>query len=464
MSVVCAAVRRLGLLATALVLAAAQPAAAHSALQATEPPADQLTSGSVDRLTLTFAQHVDVLDDSVTVTAPDGQQVEVSDTARMDDGVTVVAALAARLPSGTHTVAWRVIGADGHPIEGSYRITVADAGPDPTATALPAAARTSAAADDTSGDVGGGDAAMSPSAAAPVPKGGDVAEAVQTAARWIVFMGIMMVIGVAVFGIAVHPDSPADQAMLTTLVTGGSALVLVGSVVQLLAHVAVIGGSGSDSLLDPSAWRVVAGSGVFFGTVVRAGAAVLVIRTTQAFPEWSHEPRQALGPIVGAAALLLSFQFTGHTATSQPSLFVRAANATHVLAAAVWTGGVVALAGVVSARRRRGSANDVIVGRFSVVATGSVVVVGVAGAGLAAVELGSFIPLVTTSYGRVLLGKLAVVAAIGAVGAYNHTRLVPAIVDGDPDAVARMQRTMRLELALVPVALVLTAYLVSLSP
>ena len=79
-------------------------------------------------------------------------------------------------------------------------------------------------------------------------------------------------------------------------------------------------------------------------------------------------------------------------------------------------------------------------------------------------ELESVGQLFTSGYGRILLGKLAIVGLVAAVGAFNHTRLVPAIVGGDDRAAARMQRTMRMELGLFPVAIALTAVLVRMSP
>lgn len=443
------------------LLALAWPAAAHSALQSSDPPADQLTTEAVEQLALTFGQPIDVLDDSVRISDPDGQPIVPTAITRQADQVTVLLDLPDPLTSGIHTVTWRVIGADGHPIDGAYQFTV-DAAPSPStplasATALPepdapAAPRVTADPDvaqrpspdpstpepspppaqpteTTSADALAGPAAVDP----PTPPadgvdsagGADVVDLVQAGARWVAFAGILLAIGVTVFGIAVHPDSPADQVILTRLLTVGGVLTIIGSLLQLIAHVAVVSGGGLPGAMDAQAWGIVSGGGVFTGTMLRVAAGAGIVAASQAFPDWSHDPSHAWTVAVGAAVLLLSFQFTGHTATSQPALIVRAANAAHVLAAAVWTGGVTALA---------------------------------------TVELRSLGALFTTGYGRVLLAKLTIVAAIGAVGAYNHTRLVPSVVGGDTEAVARMQRTMRMELSLFPIALVLTAFLVGMSP
>ncbi len=446
------------------------PAAAHSALQSAAPAPDSSTDQPVETLTLVFAQPVEVLPDSVQVTGPDGQALTIGESTRADDRVTVTAALAEPLPVGSSVVSWRVIGGDGHPIEGAYVITSTHQ-PTPTpAAGTPAPAETSmvTSADQAPPAVAPSatDAAAALASPSPPPASGEplLPELVQTAGRWLAFSAILVAVGVVVFGVAVHPDSRRDQRLLSRLVTGAAIAVIVGATVQLVGHVAVIAGDGMTGMADASAWGIVGRSGLMGATAMRiVGGGVLLVGT-RGFVRWSHD-REHVGPLLlGAAALLLSFQFTGHTATSTPTLLVRIADAAHVGAAAVWTGGVVALAAVLAARRRRGDDPSLVVGRFSVAATGAVALVGVAGSALAFVELDSIGQLLTGGYGRVLLGKLAIVAAVAAVGAFNHTRLVPAIVGGDQRAAARMQRTMRMELALFPVAIALTAILVRMSP
>ncbi|WP_341252322.1 copper resistance CopC/CopD family protein [Euzebya pacifica] len=434
------------LLLAGLLMLLAMPAAAHSALQSAEPAPDSTTDEPVQTLTLVFAEPIDVLPESIMVAGPDGQPLPVGASSRAADGVTVSATLGAPLPTGTSTVAWRVIGGDGHPIEGTYTVTSiqqpAAVGADaPTSTVTPSAAASSSLAGE--------------------PRAPEI---VQTAGRWLAFAAILVAMGVIAFGVAVHPDSRADQQLLSRLVTGAAIAVIIGATLQLLGHVAVIAGEGMTGATDMAAWGIVRRSGYMTASLLRiAGGAVLLVGA-RGFVRWSHDPSHVGPLLLGAAALLLSFQFTGHTATSTPTLLVRIADAAHVTAAAVWTGGVVALSAVLAARRRRRDDTSLVVGRFSVAATGAVVLVGVAGTALAVIELESVGQLFTSGYGRILLGKLAIVGLVAAVGAFNHTRLVPAIVGGDDRAAARMQRTMRMELGLFPVAIALTAVLVRMSP
>jgi len=485
------------LLVVGLLLVLAAPASAHSALQSADPAPDSTTDQPAQSLTLVFAQPVDVLPDSVQVTGPDGQPLAVGESVRASDGVTVTADLAEPLPPGTSSVAWRVIGGDGHPIESVYTITstsqpTADSAPTPAPTGTPEAAGTapSAAESETprpsaepTPDQAAPESTESEEAVAPEsteseeaaavvsPQAPDAGagepmapEIIQVVGRWLAFAAILVAIGVIVFGVAVHPDSRADQQLLSRIVSASAVVVIVGTTMQLLGHVAVIAGEGMDGMTNFSAWGIVRGSGLMTASLLRVWGAGVILAGTRGFVRWSHDPAHVGPMLLGAASLLLSFQFTGHTATSTPSLLVRLSDAAHVGGAAVWTGGVVALAAVLAARRRRGDDSRLVVGRFSVAATAAVALVGVAGTALAVVELETIGQLFATGYGRILLAKLAIVGLVAAVGAFNHTRLVPAIVNGDDESAVRMQRTMRLELALFPLAIALTAVLVRMSP
>jgi len=100
-----------------------------------------------------------------------------------------------------------------------------------------------------------------------------------------------------------------------------------------------------------------------------------------------------------------------------------------VTVAATWFGGLVFL--VLELRRRRRSGDPrgsaLLVTRFSTVASLGVVLAATTGALLGRSQLGSLDALGATPYGRALLAKLACVALVLALGAYNRLFLVPAI-------------------------------------
>lgn len=118
----------------------------------------------------------------------------------------------------------------------------------------------------------------------------------------------------------------------------------------------------------------------------------------------------------------------------------------HILACVIWLGGLFVLAAAGLRARRSGidgaGAFERMWVRFSAWAMGAVIAVGVSGLWLTWVHVGSFAQFVTTPYGRYLLIKLILVAAMVGAGAYNVRVLIPAIkrarLAGDDDTVIRL--------------------------
>jgi copper transport protein len=101
--------------------------------------------------------------------------------------------------------------------------------------------------------------------------------------------------------------------------------------------------------------------------------------------------------------------------------------------------------------------------RFSLLATWSLAAVALSGLERAAQELGGPRHLLTTSFGRALDVKLGLLAALVAVGAVNHFRVVPALAAGRGRP-ARLRRTVGAELVLAGGVLLPAAVLSQLPP
>ncbi|MFE7860899.1 copper resistance CopC/CopD family protein [Streptomyces sp. NPDC057403] len=125
----------LGALLVLLVLGGAGPASAHAALKSTDPKDGSVLKSAPRSITLTFTESVGLLDDSFRVLDPDNKRVRTgpaehgpggSDTARVT--------LPAQLARGTYVVAWRAVSADSHPVSGAFTFSVGK--PSPTVAAV----------------------------------------------------------------------------------------------------------------------------------------------------------------------------------------------------------------------------------------------------------------------------------------------------------------------------------------
>lgn len=113
----------LAALITAVLATAAlpSPAAAHSGLVDSDPADGAMISQFDDEVVLTFSEEVQQ-PVTVIVTDPEGTGLQSGDPVL--DGTEVRQALDPAVVSGLHTIAYRVISADGHPITGQVRVTV----------------------------------------------------------------------------------------------------------------------------------------------------------------------------------------------------------------------------------------------------------------------------------------------------------------------------------------------------
>ncbi|MEV6814739.1 copper resistance CopC family protein [Micromonospora sp. NPDC051296] len=163
------------LAATALLLGPGSPAYAHNVLRKASPAQDAKLTTPPVKITLEFMQKLNPT--FTTITLSDAAEQKVATGEPEVTGTKGTVTIDAPLANGTYTVAYRVVSTDGHPVQGSYRFTVADptASAEPTvsaspeaseAAATPSAVATSAAASSASaspvasGSSGGGPGAL----------------------------------------------------------------------------------------------------------------------------------------------------------------------------------------------------------------------------------------------------------------------------------------------------------------
>lgn len=130
----------------------------------------------------------------------------------------------------------------------------------------------------------------------------------------------------------------------------------------------------------------------------------------------------AAGGLLLALAAWIPPTLTGHSAASDEHALATTSLAVHVIAMALWCGGLLALLLVAVVDR---AAFPVALRRFSLLALWCVVALFASGLVNAALRLASISNLVTTSYGVVLLGKAALLGVLVGYGVWHRRRVVP---------------------------------------
>ncbi|MET7401489.1 cytochrome c oxidase assembly protein [Dactylosporangium sp. NPDC005572] len=147
--------------------------------------------------------------------------------------------------------------------------------------------------------------------------------------------------------------------------------------------------------------------------------------------------RTGAGVVAGIACLaLLPPALTGHSAGAGNHQLAVTSLAVHILAAALWVGGLAALLTLRGDRDR--AALSVAARGYSRLALGCWVAVAASGAANAAVRLGSFGELWQSRYGLLVLGKTAALLVAGAAGAVHRRRTLPALDERRPGAFRRL--------------------------
>lgn len=105
-----------------LVLAFPTATLAHSKLKTSTPPADAKLTENVSEVSLSFNENIDENLSTIKIKNEQGDVVEVSEVTVSENNM--VGTLASPLPSGSYTVEWKIVGGDGHPVDGTYNFEV----------------------------------------------------------------------------------------------------------------------------------------------------------------------------------------------------------------------------------------------------------------------------------------------------------------------------------------------------
>ncbi|CAL9502411.1 hypothetical protein SUDANB2_03462 [Streptomyces sp. enrichment culture] len=373
--------RALVLLGTVLVLllGGAAPAPAHSALRGTDPEDGSVVPRAPRHLTLTFTESVGLLDDSFRVFGPDQRRVRTGEPTHADGrSDTARIRLTGKLAQGTYAVAWRVVSADSHPVSGAFTFSVGKR----SATTVQV-------------DTG--------------PEEDPLTDGLYDLARYLAYLAAALLVGTAAFVSLCRPDGTAP--LRRPLVVAWWTL-LGATAVLLLLRAPYESGAGPLAAFDTAALdRTLSsrpGRALLARLVILLLIAAFLVRLSRGRDH--HRPAVRACGTALAVALALTWAVAEHASAGIQVPLAMASSVLHLLATGVWLGGLVAL--LLTLRRASVDGLSEVVPRFSRVAFTSVAVLAVTGLYQSWRGLGSLSALTGTSYGRLLLAKLAAVSLL----------------------------------------------------
>ena len=376
-------------------------ALAHATLIAAEPADGAIVQAAPQTVTLHFSEPARPL--VARLIHPGGRTEILKEIG--EKGSEIVLTLPPRLENGTHVLSWRVASSDGHPVGGGLVFSVG-----------------------------------APSAVTPVAtEQSDLSVRIGLwLARFLLLTGLIVGVGGAAFNAFIERDGLPPGARIVT-----AALVL-----GLVAAPLLVGFQGLDALSAPfsdlvtaEVWQAGLWATSYGGSTLIAVTAILL---AYAAGHAGSRSRFGVGP-AGAGLLLVGVAVAsaGHASTASPRYLTIPAVFLHAVTVVVWIGALVPLGAVLL---RGGTALPIVLARFSRAIPLIVGVLALSGLLLAVVQVQSIPALWDTDYGRVLLAKLALVAALFLFAALNRFYLTAPAIAGDTGSIRRLTRSVGAEI------------------
>jgi copper transport protein len=402
-------------------------ASAHATLVSSDPADGTILAKMPAAAVLTFDEAVTPVRGEIQVLSPSGRVVSGAVTPAGSD---VRITLNASSERGTYTLSWRVISADSHPVGGAVSFSIG-------APSKPAATPT-----------------HDPSRPVTILFG---------AARFAAYAGFALLTGTLAFCCYGYAFAVRLRP-IRRLTVGAWAVAVAGTVGSVVLQGPDAEGAGlgdvTRSALLSQTLRTTYGTAMAARLILLGLApSLLAIGLARLERANARQRRYALaGVCVFALAIAATWSVSGHAATSGETSLTIPADLVHLLAMALWAGGLTAVLTVVRIQPR----DDAMLGavrRFSSVALGCVAALAVTGVFQGFVRVREWDALAGTDYGRLLISKVAVVAGVVSVALFSR-RAVRRRLTG----LAQIPKLVGIEAAGALAVLGITAVLVQAQP
>ena len=388
------AVLLVAVLALAGVGVLASPADAHALLERSYPAAGASLPRAPHVMLLYFTEAPEPSLSTVSLLDSSGQTLPgVGKPAVAPRNARKLRVRLPRLTDGVYTVNWRTVSkVDGHVTGGSFAFGIGVQPP--------------------SGVSAAANGGSPPTGSAPSP--------VAVAGLWLLYWGLALLAAAGATGMLVFGWRLPRGARI--VIAAGWLAAAAGILIMILSERAaagvpfgeLFGAAAGRSLLAQAAAVAVCGVAAFFAARRPAGPALAVLGAA------------------AAGALFVHAQ-AGHAETQSSVRLLNVADQwLHMLAAGVWVGGLVWL--LLGLRNLDGAARAAAVSRFSQLAFAAVALIAVTGVLRAVPEVGSLGALVSTSFGVTLLIKSSLFVVLMGIAWRNRYRLVPKLAEPAPAA------------------------------
>jgi len=386
---------------------------AHAGLRYSDPVAGATLGDTPTVVKLSFWEKPEPSLSAVTVLDTGGAAYQIGRPERVAGEPLSLAVRVRPLDRGVYIVSWRILSAvDAHTTAGAFAFGVRVT---PTGTAA---------------------------AAASYP----AASWLEMLARFTLIVGLVALLGAAAAAVAQFGGT--GDLMLGAC---GWVLAIAGLILLAEAQRRNAAASFAD-LLRTSVGRALIGRAAAIGA---AGGALLVARGAR--PRIRRAAMQ--GAALAALLAMVAHVAAGHAAARR---FMPAATVgiqwAHFAAVGVWLGGLAAL--LLGVRGAPSPTKAAAVRSFSRIAAAGLFVVAATGVARTLQEVSSWSGLLSSGYGRAVMGKTALLVAIAVFGAFNRWRSVPAAAT----SLRPLRWTASGELALAAGALATAAALGALPP
>ncbi len=415
--------------ATVASLAWASPVSAHGQLDSSSPAPSAVLESAPSEIRLDFNEPVVPIARSIEIYNQDGQRIVLGEAlVSPEDPSVLIAKDVPAIPDGLYVVAWRGVSNDGHAIEGAYSFQIG--------ASAPIVATSDLIANVLSGQDG--------------PQG---LSWLMGVAKFLGFLGLCLVLGC----LAMLAGGSISSRRVITFVGIGWVLSAVSALVLFVAQGPyTIAGTWSD-LFNTSLWSDVYATRLGKALVIRELLllSLLVLlwslrgHFARSLTSWWRSTTLLVG-----VGIVLTLSASGHPSASAQSGIAVAVDALHFSSVVLWVGGliVVAFGGVM-----RSAHADVVVRRFSRMATFAIPIAVITGLWQTWHLVPALSDITQTAWGKALLVKTCFVIAAVTLGGFARWL----VQRGEGNSIHRI---IVVELLIATVVLGVTAGMLAKSP